>query len=596
MLSALTSRLLALALLIGCAPGVAVDREPIVGGSADDGDSSVYFLNDSLGTCTSSLVSPHVVLTARHCLVGEDDVMVSPSSVLISVGTGPSFTASYHASALYTIEGATTLSIAAGAPDDLGLVVLTEAAVETPLVMDFESPSSFVGQSLTSIGFGRTPDGTVGIKRTVTTHVSSFQLGLFWTPPSVCPGDSGGPGIGPDGHIYGVAVVYENAPGDVSGALVCGTAVGGYNPIDIHMDWIRSIIQSTGDACFPHAETCDALDDDCDGTIDEGCLADGAPCDDASTCLSLRCEAIGGSHVCTRACDPTRGPANCAAGLRCVRTEGCDGLCMPDDGIAARATGAACESDAQCASGSCVDPGDGARRCLSVCHGDVGDCVAGEVCTGAEDACGACVPEAIFGSPHGLGESCTSDASCRSGHCAMLDGAQVCAEPCENGACADGFSCRDGFCALSRNQPDGGVCLAQSDCADGRCLAQGPRAWCTADCTTSACPHGFTCDDIGGGSHACAPTLALAGESCGATNDCASGTCVAGACADACTRTADCGPGLACVRDADGLMANCRRPGSASRSSGCAVGLDGRARIVPIGILLAVIARRRRRR
>src|SRR6185295_20195739 len=64
----------ALVVLLGaCAPDPSIDvdvhRAPIVNGMVDPGDPAVVALLDGgRAFCTGTLVSPHVVVTAAHCI------------------------------------------------------------------------------------------------------------------------------------------------------------------------------------------------------------------------------------------------------------------------------------------------------------------------------------------------------------------------------------------------------------------------------------------------------------------------------------------------------------------------------------------------
>ncbi|MBX3269376.1 MAG: hypothetical protein KF729_03900 [Sandaracinaceae bacterium] len=286
----------------------------------------------------------------------------------------------------------------------------------------------------------------------------------------------------------------ECPPGGSRGCITrCGSA--GNQSCDAECRW---------QACEPPAETCNGVDDDCDGLVDQSFeCAQGV----AGTCTT-GCGSMG-----TRTCD-----ASCAWGACAPPTEVCNGLDDDCDG--------ACDDGFACCAGtseSCVAScgTTGTRACSGGCAWGV--CVPpAEVCNGLDDDCnGACDDgfACCAGSTGACTTSCgTTGSRVCSGTCAW----GACAPPAEvcngvdddcNGTCDDGFACCAG---------------ASGSCTIGGCA--GTRT-CSAGCAWGACALGAAPPN-----DTCAGTIPTIS---------ASGTFAFGTCAASNSFTASCGGGAA---------------------------------------------------
>ncbi len=197
--------------------------------------------------------------------------------------------------------------------------------------------------------------------------------------------------------------------------------------------------------CLPNEtatpEICNAIDDDCDGEVDEGELCgEGLVCD-RGVC---RPSCSGGEFKCANGFECENGlcvdsacaGVSCDAGEVCVR-----GQCRaPCDGVA-------CPHGQLCRQGICLNPCEGVS-CESdyYCEPTVGVCVLKCGCTGcgAGYECGtaslACVPE-------GCGEvTCGPNTHCAAGSCV---------DNCDGASCPVGQKCESGSCVEDENATGG---------------------------------------------------------------------------------------------------------------------------------------------
>lgn len=171
------------------------------------------------------------------------------------------------------------------------------------------------------------------------------------------------------------------------------------------------------------AESCNALDDDCDGEVDEGdgLCADGAVCD-RGVCLGP-CNEIGCPGT-----DEACANVTCDPGFRCVGGD-CVDACQ----------GVACPVGSECRAGRCVD------ACAGFACDECSVCVDG-----------ACAPR-CSGDSCGAGRTCLADGRCVSDACAAV-------------SCETGFFCEGGTC---RDACEGAVCPDGQACAAGVCVDPG---------------------------------------------------------------------------------------------------------------------------
>jgi hypothetical protein len=220
-------------------PAVAARKQPILNGTFDQGDPATVLIGGGGGWSSGALVSPRVILTCGHCV----DPQGAPRNFVY-------FGSSY-------LDGGTTIAVERSYPHpsyvsgafpnvDIGIVVLKSPANVTPVHIE-KTPldGAIVGAPLRIVGFGATsPAMPEFSKMQMTVPITGIDPNYLLVGPSICAGDSGGPGLLDAGEGH------EALAGVVSWHTLNGSGCGGdagLARVDSYADWIQAQIDAVED-------------------------------------------------------------------------------------------------------------------------------------------------------------------------------------------------------------------------------------------------------------------------------------------------------------------------------------------------------------
>jgi hypothetical protein len=317
-------------------------RGRIVGGSIDTGDPAVVLFNDN---CTAEVISPHVLLTAAHCV--ENPTPTGPVSIFTGVNKNDPAGVTipvkeFHANPLFDPN-------ADASPHDIAVLILADPLNIAPIPIN-RAPldQSLVGQPVRIVGYGqkRTPTGPhdgFGVRRKATAPLLSFDASFVNVgnrKANQCFGDSGGPALMTINNVE-VIVGVDSFGRDAGDTCLKSN---GDTRVDEELAFIDPFVAANDPPpgmCTPQCSGKQSGSDGCGGSC--GACANGQSCD-----ANGQCQSPGGN--------------SCAHGL-CAKGSPLDPTCDP-------CVGQICAQDSFCCDTrwdrTCVD--EVASICSLVCQ------------------------------------------------------------------------------------------------------------------------------------------------------------------------------------------------------------------------------------
>jgi MYXO-CTERM domain-containing protein len=352
---------LALIGLVGCGSPESAEQasgvsQSIAGGVPDVSHKNVFLLASHFqgggGLCTSTLIAPNLLLTARHCVspgANENDGgVLCGESMLGDPYPATAFIATNDArpsqqSLLFRAREVRVPGIGEDTCGfDIALIILSEnvpADVAVPAVPRIDREVT-PGEDYTAVGYGENDAGVPMATRVereglrVACQPGSCGSGVesseFMGETGICSGDSGGPALDKNGKVVGV--VSRGGPD-------CSMPI--YGTVTAWSDFITSTAKDAatdGNYEAPFWVTTGSSDQAPSGAAGSGGEGGGSP----TAALAAEGESCGRAQA-------------CADGLVCYATSGAEtGSCVRS-----------CTTSAECPNGLSCQPVGGTSVCLA---------------------------------------------------------------------------------------------------------------------------------------------------------------------------------------------------------------------------------------
>jgi hypothetical protein len=332
-------------------PGAGVEPKIVNGTASDESQDSVVLVmhyealakgGGAASGCSGTLLTPRLVLTARHCVSVTDEGAVCNSKGKPIEGGAVS--SDYTPNSIYVFGGKDRPDFIGGTArpsrgqdifttganticdNDIALVLLdrpVEGGKIAPIVLDTGAAQ---GERVTVVGWGITetePNPATRRQRAdvqVTDIGPSGELGPaeFRTGEGPCHGDSGGPAFAASGAVLGALSRGGNGT-DAAGAEACLEARNVFSSTAAHADLIRAAYEKAGQVPWLEGEPNPTL-----GKL-------GATCSFDTECQSNVCDAAG------VACSQDCAIEACPVGFECALREQrklCSAIAPSEEGCA----------------------------------------------------------------------------------------------------------------------------------------------------------------------------------------------------------------------------------------------------------------------